>query len=121
MANGVAGRKAFKMPESPIILKELILQCGINQAAISELADISRPLLNLTLNRGYIPPKAKDFQKKVENYISKNRKAMHWLIERGLQARDVWRATDMRIKKHAMPAGFGASIAGGQRKHAFIQ
>src|SRR4030042_1358836 len=101
MANGVAGRKAFKMPESPIILKELILQCGINQAAISELADISRPLLNLTLNRGYIPPKAKDFQKRVENYISKNQKAMLWLIEHGFRTSDIWRPTDMRIKKNA--------------------
>ena len=121
MSNGVAGRKAFKMPEKPIILKELILQCGINQAAISELADISRPLFNLTLNRGYIPPRTGNFQKRIENYISKNQKAMHWLIERGLEASDVWMPTGTPMKKHVMPAGFGAKVAAGFRNHGFIQ
>jgi type II secretory pathway predicted ATPase ExeA len=121
MTSGVAGRKAYQMPEKTIILKELILQCGINQAAISELADISRPLFNLTLNRGYIAPTSKDFQKKIESYISKNQKAMHWLIERGLQVSDIWLSVGAPIKKHMMPAGFGAKVAAGQKKQAFIQ
>jgi len=121
MSNGVAGRKAFKMPESPIVLKELILQCGINQTAISEVADVSRPLFSLTLNRGYIPPRSDDFQKRIEKFISKNQRAMHWLIERGLEASDVWMPTGTPMKKHVMPAGFGAKVAAGFRNHGFIQ
>ncbi len=119
--SGVAGRKAYQMPEKSIILKELILRCGINQTAISEAADVSRPLLNLTLNRGYIPTTSKDFQKKIESYISRNQKAMHWLIERGLQVSDIWQPTDALIKKHSQPAGSGAKVAAGLKRQAFVQ
>lgn len=127
MTSGVAGRKAYSLPEKTIILKELILQCGINQTEISEVADVSRTLLNLTLNRGYIPPTSKDFQKKIETYISKNQKAMHWLIERGLKLNDLWAPTYAKgfggqaDKKHRMPAGQGAKVAAGLKHQAFVQ
>jgi type II secretory pathway predicted ATPase ExeA len=109
------------MPEKNIILKELILQCGIQQSAVSDQAEVSRPLFNLTLNRGYIPSRAKDFQKSIETYISKNRQAMHWLIERGLQVSDIWTSVDAPIKKHRMPAGQGAKVAAGLKRQAFVQ
>lgn len=119
--NGVAGRKAFQMPEKAIILKELISECGINQAALSNLTGVSRPLFNLTLGRGYIPSRSKDFQTKIENYISKNERTAHWLIERGLSVKDIWFETDAYIKKHTKPAGFGARVSSNLKRRAFIQ
>jgi type II secretory pathway predicted ATPase ExeA len=120
--SGVAGRKAYQMPEETIILKQLLIDCGINQVLIADLTRQSRPTINLTLNRGYIPSRVKeDFQRKVENYISKNQRAAHWLIERGLQASDIWQAAGTPMKKHVMPAGFGARIAAGYKNHGFIQ
>jgi type II secretory pathway predicted ATPase ExeA len=119
--SGVAGRKAYKLPEAPIILKELILATGIDQTAMANLARMSRPLMNLVLNRGYIPPRSRNFQTKVENYISKNERAMLWLIERGLQASDIWQPAGVPIKKHVMPAGFGARIHASHKNNGFIQ
>jgi type II secretory pathway predicted ATPase ExeA len=121
MTNGLAGRKAYKLPEKAILLKELVLQCDINQAAIAELTGVSRPLINLVVNRGYIPSSIKDFQKKVEKFISRDERAMHWLIERGLRVEDIWSGSEAAIKKHAKPLGFGATIAAACGRRAFIQ
>jgi type II secretory pathway predicted ATPase ExeA len=131
MTNGLAGRRAYQMPEKAIILKELLLQCGINQADIAAVTGLARPTIVLTLNRGYIPtsslrargphgPAAKDFKKTVENYISKNQKAMHWLISRDLRVEDIWEETKVKNIKNAMPYGFGARVAAGRQNKAFI-
>lgn len=119
--SGVAGRKAYQMPEKSIILKKLILQCGINQTNVAEITGVARTTINLCLNRGYVPTTSKDFQKKIETYISKNQKAMHWLIERGLQVSNIWQPVDVPIKKHTMPAGQGAKVAAGLKHQAFVQ
>ena len=126
MSNGLAGRKAYKLEEKPIILKELFLSCGINQAEIAVATDLARPTINLVMNRGYIPSSNKNFRKKVETFIEKDQRAMHWLIERGLKVEDIWVAAYARdygrqALKYRKPAGTGARIAAGFKNHGFIQ
>ena len=42
---------AHSLPDNPIILKDLMLECGIKQADIAGVVRLARPTLNLTLNR----------------------------------------------------------------------
>ena len=54
---------AYKMEFAPIVLKELVLDCDISQARIAQETGMSRPTINLMLNRGYMPtghPEVKD-------------------------------------------------------------
>ncbi len=120
MTNGVAGRKAYKLPQEAILLKELVLGCGINQDEIAKATGLARPTINLVLNRGYVPIHTKDFQRKVEKYFSKNERAMHWLIERGYRVEDIWQPAARRMR-YSRPAGFGAKRSAAQRQRPFIQ
>lgn len=97
---------AYQLEFNPILLKELCVDCGISQTRIGKETGLSRPSINLTLNRGYIPKERPDFKFKVENIISTNLKAIQWLAERQMTAQDVWQAAGKELR-NSTPAGTG--------------
>lgn len=97
--------KAYQMEVRPIILKELLLDCGIKQHVIADATELARTTINIVVNRGYIPlGHPEEFKAIVEDLIRKNPQAMNWLIERGLQAQDIWEPLGKNTK-WTKPAG----------------
>jgi type II secretory pathway predicted ATPase ExeA len=91
------------MAFAPIVLKELALDCGISQQTIAGVVGISRPAVNLMLNRGYLPvdrPGAKDI---VEKMVRQVPRAMQWLADRQLTEADVWQPLGKDLR-HVSPA-----------------
>jgi len=92
---------AHELPDNPIILKDLMLECGIRQADIAGVVRLARPTLNLTLNRGYLPDdrrgelkRGPSFQERIEKFIQSTPRTMQWLFQRGLRIEDVWKPND---------------------------
>ena len=82
---------SYQMKFRTIVLKQLILDCGMVQAAIARKVGCSRPTINLVLNRwGYMPTEFPTFRKAVEKLIEKSELAGVWLQERGYKTQDIW-------------------------------
>lgn len=104
--------RVYKTAFEPVLLKELVAACDISQMALAKAASaatgqpVSRPLINLVINRGHEPPKRQGLRLAVENVLRENIRAQAWLIERGLTVADVWQplGRDMRL---ALPSGHG--------------
>jgi type II secretory pathway predicted ATPase ExeA len=107
--------RAYQMTVAPIILKQLLIECGINQVTIAAATNLARTTINLTVNRGYLPVEHPDFQSKVESLIRQNPKALAWLIERGLTVASIWDPLGHDLRWHH-PAGHGVKIAEGQKR-----
>ncbi|OPY17089.1 MAG: hypothetical protein A4E74_01532 [Syntrophus sp. PtaB.Bin075] len=97
---------AYQLEFQPILLKELCLECGISQSRIGKETGLSRPSINLTLNRGYVPKERADFKAKVEDLIQREEKAMQWLNDRQFKVEDIWRPLGKDLRKK-IPAGSG--------------
>jgi len=95
---------AYEMAFRPIVLKGLCVDCGISQAWLGNLTQLSRPSINLALNRGYIPKEVPDFQKIIEFELAKNPKAVQWLSEREMQMKEIWKPLGKDLRK-TPPAG----------------
>ncbi len=111
--------KAYKMEFKPIVLKELALDCGISQSGIAGVVGLSRPAINLMLNRGYIPidsPAAKDA---VEFMLKKDPRAMKWLAERELTLADIWQPLG-RDLRHVSPAADNQKMWATRRTRAMV-
>lgn len=107
--------RAYQMTVAPIILKQLLIDCGINQATIGEATNLARTTINVVVNRGYLPVEHPDFQNKVESLVRQNPKAMAWLIEHGLTVASIWQPLGRALHwRH--PAGHGIKIAEGQKR-----
>jgi len=97
-------------PTAPIQLKALIAACDIPQndlaAAVADLTGkkISRPTINLVLNRGYLPPRIPEFSDAVEQVLADSPRAQQWLAVRGWHTPDIWRPLDQGSKR-LMPVG----------------
>lgn len=113
--------KAYQMGFQPIILKQLVLDCGISQTELTgemvkELGcTVSRPTINLCLNRGYIPETMKGFTGGMERIIGRNGRAIEWLAARGLGVADIWQPLGKELRD-AVPSGHGKRMASGHRK-----
>ena len=107
--------RAYQMTVAPIILKQLLIDCGINQATIGEATNLARTTINVVVNRGYLPVEQPDFQDKVESLVRQNPAAMAWLIEHGLTVASIWQPLGRALHwRH--PAGHGIKIAEGQKR-----
>lgn len=95
--------RAYKMAFAPIMLKELALDCGISQTKIAAVVGISRPAVNLMLNRGYMPIDHPNAKQAVENMLCDSPRAMQWLIDRDMTEDDVWRPLGKEMR-HVSPA-----------------
>jgi type II secretory pathway predicted ATPase ExeA len=94
------------MPDKPIVLKDLALDCDITQGALAEVGEVSRPTINLVLNKSYAPDKVgKDLKKKIEEYIAAHLAGLRWLADREMTVPDIWRQTDPGRRRQ--PAGQG--------------
>ncbi|MFZ4857947.1 MAG: ExeA family protein [Desulfuromonadaceae bacterium] len=83
----------YSMPHAAIVLKKLIVECDINQMHIAEAVGVSRPTVNLCINRGYLPTTRAAFKSDVERFLALPDKAAivhQWLLQRGLEMADIW-------------------------------
>lgn len=102
--------KAYSMQFEPIALKGLVVECDISQAELQRAVEeavgrpVSRPTINLCLNRGYIPGTIKGFTAAVEQVIDHHPRGRNWLMERGMTVADIWRPLG-ETRRLAMPAG----------------
>lgn len=110
---------AYQLSYQAIVLKRLVLECGINQGEIARTAGLARPTVNLTINRGYIPKVNNHFKEKVEALLKGKPDVMQWLLQRGLDVSDIW-APESELKKWKKPAGHGQRVRAGQLKKAII-
>lgn len=102
--------KAYNLDFAPILLKALVVECDISQADLQQAVEaqvgrkVSRPTINLCLNRGYIPGTIKGFVAAVEQVIDHHPQGRDWLLARQLKVADIWRplGEDRRL---AMPVG----------------
>lgn len=104
--------RVYESQFEPVVLKALMADCDIGQAAMADLVSrecwrsVSRPLINLAVNRGYDPPDIEGFRGAVERIIGSNPRAMEWLSVRGISPKDVWGPLG-RSMRNALPAGHG--------------
>ena len=83
----------FSMPQAAIVLKKLIIECDINQVHIATAVGVSRPTINLCVNRGYCPTTRAGFKGDVERFLALPDNAAtvnQWLLQRGLNMADIW-------------------------------
>lgn len=112
--------KAYQMGFEPILLKKICADADITQSELARAVgdalgrDISRPTLNLCVNRGYVPMTIPGFQEAVEAFLTRHTAAAQWLFNRGLTAADVWQplGIDSRMLR---PSGHGKRTARGSR------
>jgi type II secretory pathway predicted ATPase ExeA len=88
------------MPYNPLILKRLILDCGIVQSELARAAGVHKATVNVCINRGFVPSTVPDFHEKCEKFISSRPDAMKWLTDRGLQIADIWKPEGSEMRKH---------------------
>lgn len=81
---------AYRMEIQPIVLKELAVQCDINQGDLAAHLGISRPTVNLTINRGYIPARTVGYQARIQQYLLEQPGVNEWLIREGYRIGDIW-------------------------------
>lgn len=104
--------EAYRMEFVPIVLKALVTACSISQAELAAAASkalgapVSRPTINLALNRGYMPKSMPGFRPAVERGLKNNPGAVQWLSRNGMNIKNIWEplGTEMR---QAMPKGHG--------------
>lgn len=111
--------KAYRMKFEPLVLKELILECDIPQGGIARATRLSRPAVNLAINRGYLPVRCPEFKKNIEKILRENTAAMQWLLERGIKVEDVWQPLG-REMRNSFPKGAGKRIRDGKRFQAML-
>lgn len=104
---------AHQMPDNQLILKELILGCDIDQKKIADAIGLSRPTINLCVNRGYLPHTRPSFKTDIERYLSRPELAHlvePWLASQGLVLADIWKSSAKNMHQ-SKPAGYGRRIS----------
>lgn len=86
---------AHGLPREPLVLKELIIQCDINQVRLARALDVSRPTINLCVNKGYIPSSIPDFVARMERFLvdpgNDFCESVHaWLDRKGIDIHGIW-------------------------------
>lgn len=109
----------YKMGFKPIILKQLVVDCGITQTAISEYTGAKRPTVNVAINRGWIPPRFPHFRRDIEQMITDNEYAMEWLRDGGYKIGDIWGPLGKKLRM-GQPLGHGDKIAAGRANKAVV-
>lgn len=116
---------AWRLGFTPIALKALVVACDISQSDLQRevsafIGDsISRPTINLTLNRGYIPTTKGDYKGAVEQFICRHARAQAWLVEKGLRTADLWQPLGENLRD-ALPVGHVRRSLTGKRKAALV-
>ena len=105
---------AMLMPRAPIILKQVVVECDINQGDIADAVGLSRPSINLCLNKGYLPTTHPNFVYDVEQYLSRPEIAVRvqpWLLANGLKTlSQIWQPLGQDLHR-AHPVGYAQRIS----------
>lgn len=112
--------KAYEMPRNPLILKELVIGCAIDQVVLAKATNVSRPTINLCINKGYIPLTIPTFRTDVERFLSAPEQAQRvqpWLMENNLQLSDIWSPSSKNLYK-IHPVGHGQRSAAAKKQRA---
>ncbi|MHB8123765.1 MAG: ExeA family protein [Desulfuromonadaceae bacterium] len=110
---------AYKMEFKPIVLKELAIDCGISQQTIAGVLAVSRPAVNLMLNRGYLPIDHPCPKETVEGMLRTFPRCMRWLAERQLTEADVWQPLGKDLR-HVSPAANNQKMWATRRTPAMV-
>lgn len=117
---------AYQKPFEPIVLKQLLIDCDIPQNDLAQevarelgLATISRPIINLVVNKNYEPPTFKGIRAAIEAVLSRHPKADHWLAARGVSPQGIWAPLGATLK-NKLPAGTHRRSVAGIKKAAMI-
>ncbi len=100
---------AYKKAIEPMAIKLLCIDCNISQGDIAKGINVSRPLINLVINKGYAPPTYQDIRQHIERYLfapERHATVNGWLQSRGLQPADIWNPADTPLKS-VKPANHG--------------
>lgn len=95
--------------EHPLLLKQVIVECGINQVDIARATGLSRTAINLCINHNYMPHTKPNFRTDVETYLSQSAaatKVLPWLLQHGLKMADIWQLCGKNLR-WIHPAGHG--------------
>ena len=95
---------AYQLKFKPIILKQLILDCGFTQVEVAKDGlRAGESVLNLIVNRNYAPLTIKNYKERIESYLSKNAAAQEWLAGNDLEMKDIWLplGSDLRGRRHS--------------------
>jgi type II secretory pathway predicted ATPase ExeA len=109
---------AHQLPSAPIVLKQLIIECDINQNDIADAIGMSRPTVNLCVNKGYIPTTRPNFRSDVEWFIvlpPHGDRVRPWLQDQGITLTDIWNPLGQNLR-WIHPVGTSGR-AQAQRKH----
>lgn len=100
----------YKMKFKPIVLKQLVIDCGISQKEIADVTGAKRPTVNLAINRGWFPPTFPHFRRDIEKMLRANIVARAWLREHGYKLSDIWSALGKKLR-NVQPANAGKRIS----------
>lgn len=84
---------AYAAPFAPLLVKRLMDDCKIGQGRIAVALKTSRSLVNLMVNKAYIPPTMPDLRKQLEMLLLSEPycgKVSAWLIDNGVAITDIW-------------------------------
>jgi type II secretory pathway predicted ATPase ExeA len=85
----------------PLKLKNLLLDLDISQGALATFCNVSRPAINLVINRGYVPPKSPSLRGNIESFLASAenvRKVELWLAQNGLKMSDLWNISNEPLR-----------------------
>lgn len=113
------GRKAtaYGLTINPIILKQLLVDCDINQGALGEVTGLARTTINIVVNRGYIPLEHPEFKSLVEEFIGNNVRARKWLAHHCLKVENIWDPLG-RVMRNSQPVGSAARMLATRHRRA---
>ena len=113
---------AYKLQFNPLILKECLLAGSVSQAdlardlAIEMRRSVSRPTINLIVNRGYLPHTMGDIRGAIEKVLTRREKVRTWLQERKITAAGLWIELGEELR-NAAPKGHGYRVNQGKHQH----
>lgn len=120
MAPGLS--RAYTAEFKPLAIKNLCLQCDISQGDIARGLNISRPLVNLIINKGYLPPTHPNIRAQVETFLLQPESGAavnEWLAAQGMKLSEIWNASGDQLR-NSYTTKHGNRIIAGKNKQAFI-
>ncbi|MDO9079240.1 MAG: AAA family ATPase [Desulfuromonadales bacterium] len=109
---------AFQMEFAPLHIKSCILDCDISQTELQGALEkemeckVSRPTINLIINRGYQPKTMGNIRGAIERVLLRNEAVAAWLKERHFSPADLWKELGEELRQ-VNPAGAGQRVKKG--------
>ena len=98
-----------------LLLKQLLLDCGVSQQEFAGMTGHCRPHISRAL-QGRVLVKEKKFKAAVEAAVDGSEILTAWLRKRGCKVSDIWTAADVGFSLNR-PRGFGKKMSGAVTKY----